>query len=437
MTDLQLQTLLVLTAAAVVAVPIAQRLRFGAVIGYLVAGIPVGPWGASLVTDIKEIAHLGELGVVFLLFLIGLELKPARLWLMRHDVFGLGGSQVVLTALVIGGAVYFAGYGLEAAIVVGLALSLSSTAMVLQLLSERRALNTRSGRTSFAILLFQDVAAVPMLALVAVLSVGRDVAAADFGTAALEAVAIIAAVVAGGWILLRPLLHAVASARTPEVFAAAAVLAVLGTAWIVGLVGLPMPLGAFLAGLLLSESEFRHQIEADIQPFRGFLLGLFFMTVGMGIDFGLVASEGATLLIAVFLLLAVKALLLLGLTGLFGVPGADRLRIALLLAQGGEFAFVLFGLAGANGIISAAERDMLLLVVAVSMVVTPALASLGARGARHRRVATATVAPEAVARPVIIAGYGRVGQTIAAIVSARGIPYVALDLDSERVAHAR
>jgi len=440
MTGIGLEEFLAFVAAAVVAVPIARRLGFGAVLGYLIAGVAVGPWGLSVVAEVEEVTHLAELGVVFLMFLIGIELKPARLWLMRHDVFGMGGAQVAATGVAFAVLAGLLGQGVEAAILVGAGLALSSTAMVLKILSERGALTTRVGRTSFAILLFQDMAIVPLLAFVSVVGGGGSLLA-ELGGMALRTVAILVVVAFGGWLVLRPVLRAVAAARTPEVFAAAAVLVVLGVAWLVSKAGLPMELGAFVAGLLLSESEFRHQIEADIQPFRGFLLGLFFMTVGMTIDFGLVASQGATIALLVAAICAVKLACLYPVVRAFGHSRVEAARTALLLVQGGEFAFVLFGLAAAAGALEPALRDILVLAVALTMALTPGFAILadrvGGRAARSGHGLPAREEATSDHRPVLIAGFGRIGKTVAAMLTAKGVGYVALDRDPERVADGR
>ncbi|MGE3931853.1 MAG: monovalent cation:proton antiporter-2 (CPA2) family protein [Rhodospirillaceae bacterium] len=440
MAGIGLEEFLAFVAAAVVAVPIARRLGFGAVLGYLIAGVAMGPWGLSVVARVEEVTHLAELGVVFLMFLIGIELKPGRLWLMRRDVFGMGGAQVALTGAVFAILAAALGQGGEAAILIGAGLALSSTAMVLKILSERGAMTTRVGRTSFAILLFQDIAIVPLLAFVSVVGGGGSLWA-ELGGMALRTVAILLVVAFGGWLVLRPVLRSVAAARTPEVFAAAAVLVVLGVAWLVSKAGLPMELGAFVAGLLLSESEFRHQIEADLQPFRGFLLGLFFMTVGMTIDFGLVASQGAAIAALVAAICIVKFACLFPVVHAFGHSRVEAARVALLLTQGGEFAFVLFGLAAAAGAIEPALRDLLVLAVALTMALTPGFAILGdrvgGRAARSGRDLPGRDESAPDVRPVLIAGFGRIGKTIAAMLAAKGVAYVALDRDPERVADGR
>lgn len=429
---------LVLLTAAVIAVPVFQRLGIGPVLGYLAAGVMVGPAGFGLIESTDEIHALAELGVVFLLFAIGLEMKLPRLWVMRRMVFGLGSLQVLVTAATIGLVLHGLGLPIEAAVVAGGGLALSSTAVVLQILTDRGELNTRPGRIAFAILLLQDLAVVPLLALVSVLTGEGPGVPAALGLAVMQAGAALALIIGVGRFLLRPLLHVIARSRSSEIFAAAAVLLVLGTAWLTGRVGLSMAFGAFLAGLMLAETEFRHQVEADIQPFRGFLLGLFFMTVGMSIDIGLVVHEAGTVLPAVLALLAVKAALLFLLARAFAVSAAHSLHVALLLAQGGEFGFILFGLAGATGILSREASQILILTVSLTMMVTPLLAvaatRLSQRLAREPASAGALEEAEPLHDHVIIAGFGRVGQTVAKMLAVEHVHYLALDMHAERVA---
>ena len=429
---------LILLISAVVTVPLFQKLKIGPVLGYLVAGLIIGPAGLRLIETSEQISHLAEFGVVFLLFAIGLELKLARLWVMRRLVFGFGSLQVVVTATLLAALGWSAGLSTEAAIIAGAGLALSSTAVVLQILTDRGELTSRAGRIAFATLLMQDLAVVPLLALVGVLGGGPSVTAA-VGLAAAQAVGVLLAIVLVGRFLLRPLLRMIAASHSTEVFAAAAVLVVLGTSWLTAQVGLSMALGAFLAGLMLAETEFRHQVEADILPFRGFLLGLFFMTVGMSVDLALVASQAGTVAALVGGILLVKALALFGLARLFGFTSGTSAQVALLLAQGGEFAFVLFGLAAAQNVMQPDLANLLILAVSLTMIATPLLAALGSRLAS--RLADAGVTARAnlddigeMRDHVIIAGFGRVGQTVSKMLAAEGIPYVALDLHADRVA---
>jgi CPA2 family monovalent cation:H+ antiporter-2 len=362
---------------------------------------------------------------------------------MRRLVFGLGGAQVLLTAALIAALAWTLGMDVAAAIIVGGGLALSSTAFVLQLLVERGEQVSVSGRAAFAILLFQDLAVVPLLVLVPVFALDPASIAAALAVALLKAVLALASILLAGRFVLRPVLHAVASARSPELFVSATLLVVLGTGWLTTQAGLSMPLGAFLAGLLLAESEYRHQVEADIRPFRGLLLGFFFMTVGLSLDVGLVAERLGVLLALIALLLLGKALLIGALCLLFRLPGADALHVGLLLAAGGEFAFVVFEAAQGDGLLTAEVGQVLMAGVALSMVATPFLAEAGSRVARRLRgrapAMLTSLQDEALALSghVIIAGFGRVGQIVAAVLSAAQVPYLALDLDPGRVGTCR
>jgi len=433
--------ILALLGAAVIAVPLFQRLGLGSVLGYLVAGVLVGPWGLGIIDQVDEIRHLAEFGVIFLLFIIGIELKPARLWVMRRLVFGLGSAQVILTGLVLAGLAVWFGIPAKTAVVVGFGLALSSTAFGLQILGERGQLGSVTGRTSFSILLLQDLAIVPLLALVSLLA--QDASLVEgVEYAVLQAVLIIAVVILAGRFLLTPLLRLVASSRTAEVFTATAILVVLSTAWLMSLAGLSMALGAFLAGLMLADSHYRHQVVADIQPFRGLLLGLFFMSVGMSIDFGLLGDRSLQIAGLVLGLLLIKALLLWGLCRAMGVGAVDATRTSLLLSQSGEFGFVLFGLALVNGVMAEGLFQLLTLVIALSMVTTPLMANLGERLERYmtRKPEShdvSTVGIDAEQPYVIVAGFGRVGRRIARILDAARIPYLAMDSNPDRVAQGR
>ena len=434
-----LQYAVVLLLATVLAVPLAKRWRLGAVLGYLAAGALIGPSGLRLIGNTEQIAQISELGVVLMLFVIGLELSPQRLWVMRRSVFGSGALQVVATAALIGGAALACGLGWKAALVVGLGLSLSSTAIDLQLLAERKELNSPHGRLAFAILLFQDVAAIPILALIPILggTSMHDAGAVAEALAALRVIATIALVVVGGRYLLRPMFRAAAQQiGTPEVFTATALLVVMGIAWLMDLAGISMSLGAFLAGVLLADSEYRHEIEAQIEPFRGLLLGLFFISVGMSLDVHLAMAQPQLVGWLLLALVAAKALVLY----LVARGGArddhqQSLALAALLAQGGEFAFVVFTLAAASGLVSTGQRDMAILVITVSMAATPLLVRLRSE-----------VAPVVKAKPtrefdkfdaatprVIIAGMGRVGQIVARMLNANRIAFTALESDPEQV----
>ncbi|MEO7324139.1 MAG: monovalent cation:proton antiporter-2 (CPA2) family protein [Dokdonella sp.] len=433
-----LQYAVVLLLAAVIAVPLAKRWRLGAVLGYLGAGALIGPSGLRLIGNSEQIGQISELGVVLMLFVIGMEVSPQRLWVMRRSVFGSGSLQMVLTAVLIGAVATALGLEWKAALVVGLGLALSSTAIDLQLLAERKELTSAHGRLGFAILLFQDVAAIPILALIPILGDTRADSASGTGEllAALRVILTITLVVVGGRYLLRPMFRAAAKVGTPEVFTATALLVVMGTAWLMQLVGISMSLGAFLAGVLLADSEYRHEIEAQIEPFRGLLLGLFFITVGMSLDVHMAMGQPQLVGSLLLGLLAIKALVLYAVARFSArEDNAQSIALAALLAQGGEFAFVVFGLAAGNNLISSAHRDLAILVITLSMAATPLLVRLRAE-----------VAPAGKAKPVrefdtfdaatprvIVAGMGRVGQIVARMLNANRIPFTALENDPEQV----
>jgi glutathione-regulated potassium-efflux system ancillary protein KefC/glutathione-regulated potassium-efflux system protein KefB len=426
-------------AAAVVAVPLSRRLRLGAVLGYLAAGVIIGPWGLRLVTEVDNILHFAELGVVLLLFIIGLELQPSRLWVLRKSVFGLGGAQVLATGLVLGAVGLALGLAWPSALVTGLALAMSSTAFVLQVLAERNQLTTRYGRSAFAILLFQDLSVIPLLALVPLLGPGA-VRSGDPLLSAALALAVIAAVVAGGRLLLRPVLHLIAQSRIQEIFTAAALLVVIGVSLLMSGVGLSMSLGAFLAGVLLADSEYRHELEANIQPFKGLLLGLFFISVGMSVDLGLIASRPVLIVGAVLGLMASKAAVLWALARATGQRDESARNLAAALCQGGEFAFVLFNLAAGHAVMDRALVDLLVVVVSLSMAATPL--ALAVNDLLSRRLAQPKPerpfdAIEEEAPQVIIAGFGRVGQIVGRILKLKRIAFTALDISPEQVETVR
>jgi glutathione-regulated potassium-efflux system ancillary protein KefC/glutathione-regulated potassium-efflux system protein KefB len=426
-------------AAAVVAVPIFRRLRLGAVLGYLAAGLAIGPWGLQLVIGVDSILHFAELGVVLLLFIIGLELQPSRLYVLRKSVFGLGGLQVALTALALGAVALAFGLSWQSALVTGLGLAMSSTAFVLQVLAERNELKTRHGRSSFAILLFQDLSVIPLLALIPLLG-GESEAVREPWLSALIALGVIVGVIVGGRLLLRPVLQAIAESRIQEIFTAAALLVVIGVSLLMYGVGLSMSLGAFLAGVLLADSEFRHELEANIEPFKGLLLGLFFIAVGMSVDVGLLGSRPLAVLGAVLGLMAAKAAVLFAIARFAGHSPESSRNLAVALSQGGEFAFVLFSLAAGSHILSAGQVDFLVLVVTLSMALTPL--ALLANDAFARRLARPPAEEpfdtiEEDESKVIIAGFGRVGQIVGRILVMRKIPFTALDASPEQVETVR
>jgi CPA2 family monovalent cation:H+ antiporter-2 len=441
----QIGEVLILLATAVISVLLLQRLRVSPIIGYLLGGALIGPHGLGLIANIETVQGLAEFGVVFLLFTIGIELSVRRLWVMRRLVFGLGSAQVFLTAIPIGVIAWFAGASIDASIVIGSALALSSTALVLQVLIDRGEISDRFGRAAFAILLMQDLAVVPFLVLVPLLGEGTGSLPAllqALGFAALQAIVVIGLVVAIGRYLLRPVIDQVAAMRNPEVFAVLVLLIVIGIGFMTSLAGLSMGLGAFLAGLLLAESPYRHQIEANIRPFRGILLGLFFMTVGAMIDAGALLERAPLVIAILFGLVAGKALIGALMARIFGLIGVDAVRVGLMVANCGEFGFVIFAAATATGLIDPETGTLLTLCVALSMLAPPLLSVLGERLARFRQPehdgASETLAEEAheFNAHAVILGFGRMGQTVARLFDAAKVRWIALDLDARHVARA-
>ena len=437
-----LQETAVFLTAAVIAVPVAKRLGLGAVLGYLTAGAAIGPQGLGLVSDVLDIFHFAEFGVVLLLFLIGLELQPSRLWTMRHSVFGLGCMQLFVTGAALALAGRLLGLGPQAAAVVGLALSLSSTAFALQLLAEKNQLTTRHGRAAFSILLLQDLAVIPLLALVPLLAPGAQGPMRSAGAlAVVEILGILIATAIVGRFFLRYALRVVATTRVQEVFTAFALLTVVGTTLLMERLGLSPALGAFLAGVLLADSEYRHELQADVEPFKGLLLGLFFIAVGMSLNMQTILREPGTIALLVVGLMLIKGVILyaLGRANGLGMPSARALAAA--LAQGGEFAFVVLGVAVEAEIITRTLSDRLIAAVTLSLVATPLL--FGINGAIERREAKRKASASAYdALPgdesqVIIAGFGRFGQIVARILRAKRIPFTALDISSEQVNFVR
>lgn len=430
--------LLFLLVAAVVVVPLFQLARLGTVPGFLVAGVIVGPSGLSMIDNVTEIWHLAEIGVVLLLFVIGIELKPSRLWLMRRMVFGLGTLQVVITSIAFGIlAIYLFDLSLRTAIFVGPALALSSTAFVVQILAEQKSLTGRYGRAAISVLLLQDLAVVPLLALLPLLASPGTGFGGDIGLALLESLFILMLVVVVGRFLLHPLLHRVARAGSPEIFTASAILIVLGTAMVTEHAGLSMMMGAFLAGMLISESTYRQQVIAEIQPFRGLFLGLFFMSMGMSLDLGLLLADPFAAISTLALLLGVKTIILFPLARLFGLDSRVSLAVALLLAQCGEFALVLFALAAQSGLMSDQRFQSLLVVVLLSMMVTPVLAHMARKLVGRSEPGTASEVIDRPAVPVVLAGFGPIGHHVGEVLNRAGIPFVAVDSDPNLVARER
>jgi monovalent cation:proton antiporter-2 (CPA2) family protein len=438
MVSVYLLDLLFLLIAAVIIVPLFQLARLGTVPGFLVAGVIVGPSGLAVIDNVTEIRHLSEIGVVLLLFVIGMELKPSRLWLMRRLVFGLGTLQVIVTGVVLGVlGHYLFDFSLRTAIFVGPALALSSTAFVLQILAEQKQLTTKYGRAVLSVLLLQDLAVVPLLALVPLLSSPDSGFSGDIGLALLESLFILLMVVLLGRFLLHPLLHRVARAGSPEVFTASAVLIVLGTAMATEHAGLSMAMGAFLAGLLISESAYRQQVIAEIQPFRGLLLGLFFMSMGMSFELHQLLSNPLTALSMLTLLLLVKTVILFPLAMMFGLDSRVSLAVALLLAQCGEFALVLFALAVQSGLLTEPRFQSLLVVVLLSMMVTPVLARLARRLVDRRGADSREPEDDQRPDPAVLIGFGPVGHHVGEILTQAGVSFVAVDPDPDLVSSER
>jgi len=427
---------LIYLLVAVVSVPISRRLGFGSVLGYLAAGIIIGPFGFSFVDDPEHILHFAELGVVFLLFVVGLELQPSRLWVMRRMVFGLGAAQVLMSAAGIAVIAWGLGLPANAAIVIGLILALSSTAFVLQMLAEKKQLGAAHGRAAFSILLFQDLAAIPLIAMLPLLGANASFDdGINFVSIGLMVLAI-AGLIVGGRLLLRPVLRIAAQSGIPEIFTATALLVVISSALLMQVAGMSMVLGAFIAGMLLADSEYRHQLEADIAPFKGLLLGLFFIAVGMMVNTGLLIEIPGRILLIVALLMAAKGLILFPLARLFGMcdPRA-ALKLAAVLSQGGEFAFVLFGIARTEQVLLPGLIDELVLAVAVSMMMTPLLFALVEHlgGKMEKPLKPEYDVPEVDHHEVLIAGMGRVGQIVARLLRIIGKPFTALESDSEQL----
>ncbi len=436
-----LTDIIILLAAAVIVVPLFQSLGLGAIPGFLVAGVLLGPSGLAYIENYEEIAHLAELGVVLLLFVIGIEINPSRLWRVKQLVLGLGSLQVLIT----GGVITVVAHELldsswKISLLIGSALALSSTAFVLQLLTERKTLTTKYGKTSVAVLLLQDLAVVPLLAFVSLIATPELSIAEDVFFALAEALVILVLIIVTARYILNPLLNILVRFGSPEIFTASALLLVLGTAYAMESIGLSMAMGAFIAGLLIADSSYRHQIIAEIQPFRGLLLGLFFMTMGMSLHLGRFLENPLVLLAIAISLMTVKFLVLWPLSRLFGVEGKTSISVALVLAQGGEFALVLFALAKGLGLLDEVLFQQLLIVVLLSMLATPALEKLAHRiflASRKSITSSHDVDNRPVQdnRSVILVGFGRMGHRVGCIMELMKVPYVAIDSNVSIVEH--
>lgn len=431
----------VLLAAAVIAVALFRLLKLSSILGYVAAGLVIGPWGLRLFPNVEEVRHVAEFGIVLLLFIIGLELQPTRLWVMRRVVFGLGSAQVVLCTLLLGAAAWLCGMQPTAALIIGFGLSLSSTPLVLQVLAERGHLKSQYGRSAFGVLLFQDLAVLPMLAVLPLLSAvpGAQAAAPSWWVILLKLALVVAIVIAGGRLIVRPALRIVALIRVSEVFTAAALLTVIATALLADAAGLSASLGAFLAGVLLADSEFRHELEADLEPFKGLLLGLFFITVGMSANLQLLISEPLRLIGLTAGFMLIKLLAVWGLGRVARLESSAARRLGFALPAGGEFAFVLFTLAFGERILDRHTVDLLILAVTLSMMIGPLL--LLAQEAVAARVKSRAARPfdeiEDQDIKVLIAGFGRFGQIVGRILVARRIPFTALDSNQTHVDFVR
>ena len=429
-----LQEAVIYLFAALILVPISRKLGFGSVLGYLAAGMIIGPFGLGLIKDAEHILHFAELGVVFLLFVIGLELQPSRLWVLRKMIFGLGGTQVMISAGAIAAVGFAFGLALNEAVLVGFILALSSTAFVLQMLAEKKELMTTHGRAAFAILLFQDLAVIPLIAILSMFgaAAGQGVEFADL----LIAVATIGGLIVGGHYLLRPVLRVAARTEIPEIFTATALLVVIGAALLMQAAGMSMVLGAFIAGMLLADSEYRHELEADISPFKGLLLGLFFIAVGMSVNLGLLLQLPGTIMLVVLCLMVVKAAVLFPLARVYGIcdtKGAASL--AVVLSQGGEFAFVLFAIVSRQQILQTELIDQLILAVAISMLLTPIVYLLNEKvvSRLHKEDEPEYDQMEEQHHAVIIAGFCRIGQIVGRLLTVVGQQFTALEIDATQV----
>ena len=425
--------------AAVIAVPLASRLGIGAVLGYLLAGIAIGPWGLGFISDVDEILHFSELGVVFLMFIIGLELNPAKLWRLRSSIFGVGAAQVMLSAAILGGLLMTTGFSWQAAVVGGIGLAMSSTAMALQLMREKGMSRSEAGQLGFSVLLFQDLAVIPALALVPLLS-GGDSGHVDWLKVAMKVLAF-AGMLVGGRYLLRPILRFIAASGVREVFTAASLLLVLGSALFMDALGLSMALGTFIAGILLAESEYRHELEVAIEPFKGLLLGLFFISVGMALNLGVLYTHIVAILIGVLVLVAIKALVLYVLARIYGLRSSERLQFAGVLSQGGEFAFVLFSAASSAHLFSGDQLPLLLVTVTLSMMTTPLLMQgvdkILARRFNDKDDSDEKPFVEDDQPQVIVVGFGRFGQVVGRLLMANNKRITVLERDISAVSLMR
>jgi CPA2 family monovalent cation:H+ antiporter-2 len=436
-----LREVLVFLGAAVLIVPLFHRLKISPILGYLAVGLLIGPFGLRFVTDVEGVRHLAELGVVFLLFNIGIELSFRRLWEMRRLVFGLGTAQILITGAVIAGIASLWDNSSSVSVVLGAAFALSSTAMVMQLLMERGDIATPHGRVAFSILLMQDIAVVPVLFLVTTLAQPDENLGAALATSLIRSIVVVAVIIVVGRLVVRPIFRLVASTRSSELFIALTLLGILGLSFATSAFGLSAALGAFMAGLLIAETEFRPQVEADIRPFRGLLLGLFFISVGMSINVEAALNNAIWVILSVIGLVLLKGALATSLTLIFGKPIRDAIRSGILLGQAGEFAFIVIGTALTLKLMPEDVAQFMAVVVSLSMAVTPFLPKLADIVSDMLPVADRTddltLLESDMEGHVIVAGFGRVGQTVSRLLAAQKVPFVALDTNSDIVRAAR
>jgi len=428
-------------AAAVVAVPIAARLGIGAVLGYLLAGIAIGPWGAGFINDVEEILHFSELGVVFLMFIIGLELNPGKLWQLRRSIFGVGAGQVIFSSVLLAGLLWVTQFSWQAAVIGGIGLAMSSTAMALQLMQEKGMNRSEAGQLGFSVLLFQDLAVIPALALVPLLAGNDSGHPTDWMKIGMKVLAF-AGMLVGGRFLLRPIFRYIAASGVKEIFTASALLLVIGSALFMDALGLSMALGTFIAGILLAESEYRHELEVAIDPFKALLLGLFFISVGMALNIGVLFTHVVEVLVAVVILVAIKALVLYLLARLYGMRSSERLQFAGVLSQGGEFAFVLFSAASSAGLFHQEQLSLLLVIVTLSMITTPLLMKLvdlvlvrrfnNQDDENREKHYVEDDEPQ-----VILVGFGRFGQVVGRLLMANNMRVTVLEKDISVVSLTR
>lgn len=425
--------------AAVIVVPIAARLGIGAVLGYLLAGIAIGPWGLGFISDVDEILHFSELGVVFLMFIIGLELNPAKLWSLRRSIFGVGAAQVLVSAAILGVLLWLTNFSWQAAVIGGIGLAMSSTAMALQLMRDKGMNRSEAGQLGFSVLLFQDLAVIPALALVPLLA-GGDSGHVDWLKVGMKVLAF-AGMLVGGRYLLRPIFRFIAASGVREVFTAASLLLVLGSALFMDALGLSMALGTFIAGILLAESEYRHELEVAIEPFKGLLLGLFFISVGMALNLGVLYTHIAEIILGVVILVAVKTLVLYVLGRIYGLRSSERLQFAGVLSQGGEFAFVLFSAASSAKLFSGDQLPLLLVTVTLSMMTTPLLMQgvdkILARRFNEPDDDSEKPFVEDDQPQVIVVGFGRFGQVVGRLLMANNKRITVLERDISAVSLMR